>query len=276
RVQEEQLEDSLEAASTLIRAIELEPDLHTIEVLTALYRREKNWPEVAAWLLRARDLAPSVEQQAMLQLQVGVVYERELSDDEAAVEAYGVVLAFDPGHPEALEALERLYTKLDRPSELLSVYQRQLEVSDDSRVKISVLFRSAAIWEDRFSDLANADQCLQLALSIDPQNQQAVKTLERLRRAQNNWEGLVEILGHHLQIAEGPEAQAEIYVEMGQVYSQELRAVDRAASAFQYALEVDPNCRPALHALGVRYERSGKWPDALEMLRREAESHGIA
>src|SRR5690606_155208 len=139
-----------------------------------------------------------------------------------------------------------------------------------------VLFRSAAIWEDRFSDLANADQCLQLALSIDPQNQQAVKTLERLRRAQNNWEGLVEILGHHLQIAEGPEAQAEIYVEMGQVYSQELRAVDRAASAFQYALEVDPNCRPALHALGVLYERSGNWPDALEMLQREAESHGSA
>ncbi len=40
---------------------------------------------------------------------------------------YRQALEFDPGCREALESLERLYTKLDRPAELLEVYERQLE-----------------------------------------------------------------------------------------------------------------------------------------------------
>ena len=274
RVWEEQLDDAAEAATSLIRALELEPELQTLGELAELYRRQKAWPSLAQTLLRARDLAPTPEAQGALQLQVGIVYERELADDEAAVEAYGTVLEFVPTQPEALDALERLYTKLDRPAELLSVYERQLQIAPDEREKVSVLFKSAGIWEDRYQNLQNADTCIQMALSLDPQDLQVIRTLERLRRSQERWEELVEVLGHHVQVAGTPDEQAALYVEMGEVYSQQLRALDRAVSAYQYALQVRPASRPALHALGVLYERTGNWPFALEMLQREAEACG--
>lgn len=274
RVYDEQLERADEAENALVRALELEPDLETFNVLVELQRRQKNHLAVASTLLRMRDLAPDPLERARLQVEVAQVHERELGDDETAVEGYRQALEFDAGNAAALQSLERLYSKLDRPAELLAVYERQLELTQDYRERVALLFRSAAIWEERYQNLANADACVDAALEVDPQNLQAIKTLERLRKAQGRWEELVVVIDRHLQLLSRGEEKAELCVEMGDIYHQQLKAVDRAVIAYHQALELDPSCRPAMHALGTLYERSGNWPFALEMLEREAQTLG--
>lgn len=274
RVYDEQLGDLDEAAGALQRALEMEPDLETLGVLTALHRRRKAFTDVAFTLLRARDLAATSEERARIQVEVAGVYERDLGDDDSAVAAYRQALEYEPAHREALEALERLHTKLDQPADLLAIYERMLELSQDYRERVRVLFRSATLWEDKYQNPANADVCIEGVLAIDPQNVQAIKTLIRLRRMQGRWEDLISAYERQLALATSEKEQAELYVEMGTVYHQQLKAVDRAANAYHFALQVDPSCRPALHALGNLYERSGNWPDALEMLRREVEVVG--
>jgi tetratricopeptide (TPR) repeat protein len=274
RVYDEQLGDLDEAAGALKRALEMEPDLETLGVLTALYRRQNAHTEVAHSLLRARDLAATPEERARIQVEVAGVYERDIGDDEAAIASYRQALEFNPVHREALDALERLHTKLDHPADLLAIYERMLDLSPDYRERVRVLFRSASIWEDKYQNPANADVCIEGVLAIDPQNLQAIKTLIRLRRMQSRWEDLISAYERQLSLATSEQEQAELYVEIGNVYHQQLKAVDRAANAYNSALQVDPNCRPALHALGKLYERSGNWPDALEMLQREADLAG--
>ena len=88
------------------------------------------------------------------------------------------------------------------------------------------------------------------------------------------WDELVQVLAHHIQVTVAPEEQAALYVEMGDVFHQGLRAVDRAVNTYHRALELDPSSRAALHALGLLYERSGNWPFALEVLQREADVCG--
>jgi tetratricopeptide (TPR) repeat protein len=166
--------------------------------------------------------------------------------------------------------MERLFAKLDRPGELLAVYERQLEITSDYRERVKILFRSATIWEERFSNLANADYCIDAALQVDPQNLQAIKTLERLRKAQGRWDELVGVVERHIALLTRPEEKAELCVEMGDIFHQQLKAVDRAATAYHQALDLDSKCRPAMHALGTLYERSGNWPFAIDMLEREA------
>ncbi len=61
---------------------------------------------------------------------------------------------------------------------------------------------------------------------------------------------------------------------MGNIFHQQLRQVDRAVATYHQALELDSQCRPAMHALGTLYERSGNWPFALDMLQREARVAG--
>src|SRR5262249_5581360 len=137
-----------------------------------------------------------------------------------------------------------------------------------------VLFHSAAIWEDRYQNPANADACIEGVLAIDPTSLQAIKALERLRRAQGRWEDLVGVLERHIGLATDAEEQADIMVEAGEVLRAHLHQSDKAADAFQAALGVFPGHTPALHALGMVYERSGNWPFALEMLHQEAEALG--
>ncbi len=274
RVFDELLQDPFEAAQALLRGLELEADAETLATLTQLYRRQKQWVDVANTLLRARDLAGSPEHRSAIQVEVSAVYEREMGDDEGAVEGYRVALEFDPGNREALDALERLYTKLDRPADLLAVYERQLELSQDYRERVKVLFKSASIWEDKYQNLGHADACIEGVLSIDPQNLQAIKSLERLRRSQGRWEELIGVLERHVALCPTLEEQAEIWVDMGDVFHQQLRQVDRAVNTYHHALELNPRSRPAMHALGTLYERSGNWPFALDMLAREAQVAG--
>ncbi|NPC73068.1 tetratricopeptide repeat protein [Corallococcus exiguus] len=274
RVWDETLDDPTEAASALLRALELEPDLETLGVLTKLYRRGNAFRDVATTLLRARDLAASNEERARIQVEVATVYERDLKDDESAVSAFRMALEFDPYNREALESLERLHTRLDQPADLLAIYERMLELSQDYREKVRVLFRSATIWEDTYQNPANADACVEGVLSIDPQNVPAIKSLIRLRRAQSRWEDLLLAYERQLSLTTSPQEQAELYVEMGNVLYQNLKAVDRAVNSYHAALATDPESRQALHALGNLYERSGNWPFALEMLQKEAQVVG--
>jgi len=276
RSYDEQLSDPGESVNALLRALALEPDEDTMDALISLYRRQKAWPEVANTLIRAGGLAATDEKRARLQVEAAQVYERELNDEAGAIVAYREALEFEPNNATALDGLERLYTKTDQASDLLSIYQRQFELSPDYREKVKSLFKSASIWESKFQNLANADACIEQILSIDPQNLPAIRTLERLRRDQGRWDELLGVIERHVQLSTSAPEQAELRVAMGELFHQQLKQVDRAASAYQQALELDPQCRPAIHDLGILYERSGNWPFALDMLRQEAELLGAS
>ncbi|MFN0062609.1 MAG: gliding motility protein [Myxococcaceae bacterium] len=271
RVYEQRLENLDEAAAALLRALDLEPDLESVDQLAALYRRQQAFEKAALTLARGRDLAPSLEEQARRQVEIAQVYERDLLRDESAAEAYRQALEIDPAQADALQALERLYTKLDRPAELLAVYERELELTQDYRERVKLLFKSATIWETQFQNLANADACVAAVLPVDPQNLAAIKTLERLRRADQRWADLIAALEMHTALCESPAERAEVLVEMGDVWSQQLKQVDRAVDSYTLAHKANPDSVPAVHALGLLYERSGNWPFALEMLQREAQ-----
>jgi golgin subfamily B member 1 len=274
KVYDEKSKDPEEAASAYRRAMDLEPDEKTVELLANLYRRERKFTELADLLLRARDLKEDPADRGALQVQVAEVYEKELNDDEAAVEGYRQALEFDPTNRVALASLERLYTKLDRPGELLQVYDAQITVATDVKERTKILFKSAQIWEEKYQNLQNADACFESVLSFDPQNLQAVKTLVRLRRADERWEDLIRAYELQLALTNEVAEQVDLMVQLGDVWYQDLKRLDKAATLYHQALDLDPSSIPAMHALGLLYERSGNWPFALDMLSREAQARG--
>ncbi|MBK9518008.1 MAG: hypothetical protein IPO09_11750 [Anaeromyxobacter sp.] len=269
------LSDVEEAVGALKRLLELDGgDAQALAGLVALHRREHQWGQLAAVLARARDLAADDAARVAWQLQLAGVQENELGDDEAAVEAYRTVLGLDDQHQEALAGLERLYTKLDRFAELNRVYERQVQLSPDPAEQARILAKSASIFEEKMTDPARAVAQNEAILGLDGGNLGAVRALSRLYRQQGEWEKLLAIMGHQLGLLTDRREQVALLVATGEVWWKELSRVDRAEQIFGQALQLEPESREAVSALGRLYERSGNWNLALDMLRREARLAG--
>ncbi|HEY6105445.1 MAG TPA: tetratricopeptide repeat protein, partial [Anaeromyxobacteraceae bacterium] len=232
--------------------------------------RERRWGDLCGVLARARDLAGDEPTRVAYQLQIAALYENELSDDEAAIEAYRTVLGTEDRNPEALAGLERLYTKLDRFAELNRVYEKLAEIATEPRERIRVLGKSAGIWEEKLQDPHKAIERSEQVLSLDGGNLSAVKSLERLYRQEGLWEKLITVLQHHVALTRDRREKVQLEIAIGEVWWKELQRVDRAEAIFTHALETDPESRDAMAALGRLYERSGNWNPALDMLKREA------
>jgi len=277
KLYDEVIHDVDEAVAALKRILELDGgDPAALEALASLFRREHRWGELAATLARARDLAGDDAARLAWQLQIAGLNENEIGDDEAAVEDYRTVLGVDDMNPAALAGLERLYTKLDRFAELNRVYERQVQLSTDPAEQVRILARSAGIFEEKMHDPARATGQNEAILRIDGGNVPAIKALERLYRDQGLFDRLLTVLDHHLKLLTDRKEQVALMVVIGDVWWKEMSRVDRAEATFSQAIQLDPESRQAVGALGKLYERSGNWNLALEMLQREARIAGAS
>jgi tetratricopeptide (TPR) repeat protein len=275
RIYDAEMNDVEEAVGALRRVLELDgADAAALEALSAILRREQRWQDLAQVLSRARDLAPDDAARKRFQLQVAQLLENEIAEDEAAVDAYRTVIGLDENDVDALAGLERLYTKLDRFAELNRVYERQIALAADPREKVRILAKSAGIHDEKLHDPRAAIEKNEGILRLDGGNLPAVKALERLYRGERMWDRLIPVLQHHLTLVGDRREQVALEVAQGEVWWKELARVDRAEAIFNHALQLDPESREAVSALGRLYERSGNWNLALDMLRREARIAG--
>lgn len=271
RIYDGDMNDVEEAITALRRVLELDgADATALEALSTIYRREQRWQDLAQVLSRARDLSSDERARIAFQLQIAQLHENEIADDEAAVEAYRTVVGLDENDREALAGLERLYTKLDRFAELNKVYERQIALAEDPREKVRILAKSAGIHDEKLHDPRAAIEKNEAILRIDGGNLPAVKALERLYRDERLWDRLISVIQHHLGLVTDRKEQVALEVAVGEVWWKEMSRVDRAEAIFNHALQLDPESREAVSALGRLYERSGNWNLALDMLRREA------
>ncbi|HEY6002663.1 MAG TPA: tetratricopeptide repeat protein, partial [Anaeromyxobacter sp.] len=275
RIYDGDMNDVEEAITALRRVLELDgSDAQGLEALSAIYRREERWQDLVQVLSRARDLAADDRARIAFQLQIAQLHENEIQDDEAAVEAYRTVVGIDENDREALAGLERLYTKLDRFAELNKVYERQIARAEDPREKVRILAKSAGIHDEKLHDPRAAIEKNEAVLRIDGGNLPAVKALERLYRDQKLWDRLISVIQHHLGLVSDRKEQVALEVAVGEVWWKEMARVDRAEAIFNHALQLEPESRRAVSALGQLYERSGNWNLALDMLRRESRLPG--
>ncbi|RMG14254.1 MAG: tetratricopeptide repeat protein, partial [Deltaproteobacteria bacterium] len=276
-VYEQQLDDVEEAIATWHRILHQDGgDARAIENLARIYEARGQWPELIETLKRAVDSADTPTARAELMHRIGLLYEERLEDDEKAVDAYRLAAEFDGTHAASLEALERIFTRREQWSELLRVYESEVEVADEAEEQVRLLLRIAALHEEKFDDADAAIAAFDRVLGVDSDNLSAVKGLVRLLRRTQQWERLVEMLEKQIGLTDDIEEAVRLHVELGGVWYEQLAKVDKAEAVFNHALEIDPESRIALRSLGQLYERSGNWNLALEMMAREARLAGMS
>ncbi len=275
RIWEDQIGETDEAITAFNRVLEIDgADMNALNSLARIYADEEKWTELAHTLTRKVELSEDVNENIQLRMQVASLCESELEDSEAAIQWYRGVLDFDAGHGGSLASLERLYTNLERWSELVQIYEVQLAHTEDPEAQVTILNKEAAIYESEFESPRDAAACYERVLQIDGGNMAGIRNLERLLRSLGEWNRLIEIYQHHISLLQDNEEITELYLAIGEIYYRELSRVDKAEEVYNVARDFNPNSNAALKALGQLYERSGNWFQSLDMLQKEVDALG--
>jgi tetratricopeptide (TPR) repeat protein len=263
------LADQAQAIEAYRAALEADPQtLEALNALERLYRKLEQWPELIEILSKKAHAIEDTEQVVQLKHQIGRLYEERLGDASRAIETFKEILAVDPQNVEALKALERLYEKTGAMEQYLDVLEQQLDVSGTDEERISLYERMAVAWEEQFRKPDRAWEALEKILLINDRHEPTLISLERLYRQERRSSELVETLRRHINAVSDPATRIDLYAQMGQVYEEDLKDLDRAVEAYNDMLSFDADNAHALSALVGLYERIEDWDRAIDTARR--------
>src|SRR5690606_160029 len=109
-----------------------------------------------------------------IKLEVARAHHRREQDLEHARQFYHKVLDEEPEHKEAIDALEGIYAALDRSEDLLDIYRRKIELSQDVEQKLQYLFRTSDLLRDALGNRDEAIVAAREALDLVPGNMDAL------------------------------------------------------------------------------------------------------
>lgn len=270
-----ELLDEHQAAQICRRILEADPGHQgAAAVLARLLEKSKSHEELVR-LLSSQAEALRGEDRARALCRIAAVYEDDLGDDEEAVRRYTTVLDESPDHPEALRALDRLYSKLGRFPELIDNLEQQLRVATTPRQKMAIWERIAGVYDEEFLDHERAAHAMEQVTELDPEHEPSLTALARHYRALSKWEDLVTIHERLLSLPIPKERKLEVALERARVLRTELSATERAIRAYERVLEIEPKHADSLEALARLRETAGHEDAALsaiEALAQEAKT----
>jgi tetratricopeptide (TPR) repeat protein len=207
------------------------------------------WPDVVALF---REIQGSVDRPTELSLRLARVLDEELGHAEEALECYASVLEAEPTNDSAIQGLIKLYGQLARYPELLAVYDRRFELTEDAGERKRILYERAAIQEDQIQDPLAAIETYKAVLDLAGEEEDALGALDRLYESQNNWPALAEVLERELALGMDHNRVVELKFRLGGVRESALENTAGAVECYREILTVQPahdGARQALEAM---------------------------
>lgn len=267
-----QMKERVQAVAHYRQALELDAYyLPALDALEAIYSEQEAFEDLAAILSRKTEAVREPPDVAQVQLRLGEVRERHLSDWRRAASAYGAVVAYDDSNLMGLRGLQRVYQKLERWSDIVDVLERQLAVVDTDRERVEALLQLADIQEKQFLKADAAAGNLERVLDIDPTEVRAFEALERCYRKLKQWEDFVATCERHILEVSDPEGKADLYEKIAKVYSDEAEDTHRAIEAYLNIAALDGSRLSALEALSRLYESDEDYHQSIEYMARVAD-----
>jgi tetratricopeptide (TPR) repeat protein len=158
-----------QAADCLERVLVIEPrNDAAFEALEVFYRSTQEWPVLIDLIGRRAVQVDSDKERAELFREMAVIYERELHDDAAALDAYQEADRAEKNHPEAVAGLARLAVRVSGipEDEALAALERSATVIGDAKERARQLTRAAEL--AKLTSWDKAQGLYERALKDDP------------------------------------------------------------------------------------------------------------
>lgn len=272
RLHEDALSESAQAVHSYQRILGL--DAKHMGALHAVQRaaeRGGRFKELLQALQTEAALAADKHLKVQLLQRAAEVAEAHLQDDVVAQELLRSVLELDAGYLPTLVSLGRLYQRLGRWDDLMTVYRSELKVTAKGPKAAMLLHKIAEVLERLPGREAEAVGSFRAAVEMDPFNQAAHRSLRRKLNELGQWAELVRLLELELSAATESGERARIAAALGDLFENRLGRADRALAAYEQALGAEPSFGPAREGRRRLLAQSGEQKRLVEVLELEAD-----
>ena len=292
QIEEQQLEDTDAAAAAYHKVLEVSPrELPAVDALLSLYTRTDASTKLVDVVLTKADIVETPVDKKEQLFRAAQIYEEVLENADRSIDVYRQVLGVDENDRDAIDALERLYIRLERWEPLKDIYSKKAELASDPEDKKAMLFVLGQVYDRELKDSTRAIETYQTILDLDPDDVTSIQALDRLYQAGGRWYDLLQILEREVELASSTGESVSLKYRIGQLWEKELKDLGRAVESYRDLLTIDGGHEPTLKALdGLAhgeqepvlaaqviepiYEAAGDYPrliDILEVMVRHAE-----
>lgn len=242
-----------------------------LDALRRLYLATESWPEYAQILLQAADVAQSPEESAQLLLTMARVQSERLGEVDSAVHTLIRALEKAPEDLIVLREIERLYEDNDRHEDVIKVLEREVEITEDVREKVPILFRLGAILDEQLDRPDEAVTVLQEAVKLLPTYTPVKQSLGRLLVRTERWQDLADLFHQEFDAEEDEWVRVSKLFQLADIRYTRLDAVPAAIETLHQALVLKPDYQPARKLLEKLLVQTEAWADLSALYERELE-----
>ncbi|HEX6239251.1 MAG TPA: tetratricopeptide repeat protein [Polyangiales bacterium] len=277
QIHEELLNQPLRAVEVFKQVLELDPeDVNSLDKLIELFLKLERWEELLAVYTKRADIVSSPEEKKAMYAEMGAVYERELHDNARAIDTYQRILEVDPDDRAAIARLDALYLATENWTELLSVLEREVDLTGDPYEAISYRYRIAELWDQRLNDSTRAVEGFREILDLAPDHQPtldalegmitgkreplaAAEVLDPVYRQLGEWGKLAVVQEVRIGYEQDPVRKVELFAGLAELFEVQLANAGAAFEAHGRSLEADPQNLDTQAALERLAEGLGTW-----------------
>ena len=255
RLQEEEFLDHVRAAECLEKILEIDPtNVGAMSALPRHYRATEDWDRLEQLYEHHVKTTDDLAQRVALLMQRGRVLGENIGAPDRAMRVYEEVVALQPTHGAALEALARLREQAGDAAAALSAIETLAAQATTPAARAEHWLRAARLLQGR-GDLDGAIERYKLALEADPADSATSLALRQAYMERGEAASVVGLIERDLTRAEGKIAKSRLYAELARVQHENLQDPAGAEVSAKTALDLDPTNAVAALVLGdIAYE----------------------
>src|SRR5438552_620612 len=240
QIEETQLGDNDAAAVAYHAVLQVAPrNLDAANALEAIYLRTDAYTKLVEVVLAKVDMVGGVGEKKELCFKAAQIYEEVLENSDRAIDVYRQVLGIDENDRTAIDALERLYIRLERWEPLKDVYAKKAELATTPDEKKQMLFVLGQVYDRELKDSTRAIEVYQSILDLDPEDSTAIQALDRLYQATSRWYDLLQILEREVDLSMATGETVSLKYRIGRLWEKELKDLNHAVEAYRAVLSLD-------------------------------------
>lgn len=228
------------------------------------------WDELVATLEQGVATSYDPEVVGTVWSRIAGIHEARREDLPAAIAAWRKALEARSDDSFALAALDRLLALTGRTSELVEVVERRAELAHDAGIRLVLLHRAAALYEEVLARPVDAIGAYRRVLELDDADGAALDGLDRLfdQGPSADPHELATTLARKIELATAPDERRTLRLRLADVHETRRRDDYEAVAQLTAVLDEDARDPDALVALERIYRRLRSWPELLDVIDR--------